>query len=129
MCHFHICGQVTGWRTHGVRHLSWANYLFNNVSKKDHSITRLAPLSEQEVDNLVAQASEGFYTTVSNEDGFEPDMLFESYHHKARASISSRALLAGFLMLWLKRCVVPTRPHEVIIADVVYPAVLLALVS
>ena len=29
-------------------------------------------------------------------------------------------------MLWLKRCVVPTLPHEVIIADVVYPAVLLA---
>jgi len=29
-------------------------------------------------------------------------------------------------MLWLKRCVVPTLPHEVIITDVVYPAVLLA---
>jgi len=27
-------------------------------------------------------------------------------------------------MLWIKRCVVPTLPHEVIIADVVYPAVL-----
>jgi len=26
-------------------------------------------------------------------------------------------------MLWLKRCVVPTLPLEVIIADVVYPAV------
>ena len=29
-------------------------------------------------------------------------------------------------MLWLKRCVVPMLPHEVIIANVVYPAVLLA---
>jgi len=29
-------------------------------------------------------------------------------------------------MLWLKRCVVLTLPHEVIVADVVYPAVLLA---
>ena len=29
-------------------------------------------------------------------------------------------------MLWLKHCVVPTLPHEVIVADVVYPAVLLA---
>jgi len=28
--------------------------------------------------------------------------------------------------LWLKHCVVPTLPHEVIAADVVYPAVLLA---
>jgi len=35
-------------------------------------------------------------------------------------------MLAGFLMLWLKQCVVPMLPHEVIIANVVYLAVLLA---
>ena len=29
-------------------------------------------------------------------------------------------------MLWLKRCVVPTLPHEAIISDVMYPVVLLA---
>jgi len=29
-------------------------------------------------------------------------------------------------MLWLKRCVVLTLPYEVIVADVVYPTVLLA---
>jgi len=29
-------------------------------------------------------------------------------------------------MLWLKCCMMPTLPHEVIIANVVYPAVLLA---
>ena len=27
-------------------------------------------------------------------------------------------------MLWLKRCVMPTLPYEVIVADVVYPTVL-----
>ena len=53
-------------------------------------------------------------------------MVFESFHHQARISISDWALLAGFLMLWLKCCVVPTLTHEVIVADVVYPAVLLA---
>ena len=53
-------------------------------------------------------------------------MVFESFHHQARVPISDRALLANFLMLWLKRSVVPTLPYEVIIADVVYPAVLLA---
>jgi hypothetical protein len=36
------------------------------------------------------------------------------------------ALLAGFLMLWLKKCVVPTLPHEAVSIDVVYPAVMLA---
>jgi len=53
-------------------------------------------------------------------------MIFESFHHQAQIHISDRALLASFLMLWLKRCVVPTLPHEVIVANVVYPAVLLA---
>jgi len=53
-------------------------------------------------------------------------MVFESFHHQAKISMSDRAPLAGFLMLWLKRCVVPMLPHEVIIANVVYPAVLLA---
>ena len=61
----------------------------------------------------------------SNEDTFKPDTIFESFHHQAWIPISDRALLAGFLMLWLKRCVVPTLPHEVIVVDV-YPAVLLA---
>ena len=59
-----------------------------------------------------------------NAPGFQKS--FESFHHQARIPISDRALLAGFLMLWLKRCVVPTLPHEVIVADIVYPAVLLA---
>ena len=53
-------------------------------------------------------------------------MIFESFHHQAKVLMSDRALLAGFLILWLKRCVVPTLPHEVIVTDMVYPAVLLA---
>ena len=53
-------------------------------------------------------------------------MIFESFHYQAWILISDRALLAGFLMMWLKRCVVPALPHEVIVADVLYPAVFLA---
>ena len=49
MCHFHICGQITGWRSQGVKQLSWANYLFNNVNNKDLPITRLAPSSDRAV--------------------------------------------------------------------------------
>jgi len=64
------------------------------------------------------------YTTESNQDTFKPDTDFDSFHHQAKISISDRALLMGFLMLWLKQYVVPTLPHEVIVADVVYLAVL-----
>jgi len=71
-------------------------------------------------------ASTSSYTIESNEDTFRPDTVFESFHHQARVPISNRTLLAGSLMLWLKRCVVPMLPHEVIVADVVYLVVLLA---
>ena len=71
-------------------------------------------------------ASEELYSTDSNEDIFKPDTLFESFHRQGQTPISNKALLEGFLMLWLKKCVVPTLPHKAIMIDVVYPAVLLA---
>jgi len=99
--------------------------MFNGITEKDHSVTILPASSDEEIAERI-NASVSSYTTESNGDTFKPDMVFESFHHQAQILISNRALLAGFLMLWLKRCVVPTLPHEVIIADVVYPAVLLA---
>lgn len=44
--------------------------------------------------------------------------MFYSYHFQALKPISNRALLAGFLMIWLKKCVVPTHPHEVLLPTV-----------
>jgi len=88
-------------------------------------VISLAPCTDEEIAERI-NVSTSSYTTESNEDAFRPDTVFESFHHQARVPISDQALLAGFLMLWLKRCMVPTLPHEVIITDVVYLAVLLA---
>ena len=101
--------------------MSWASYLFNDINKKSSPVTSLAPYTDEKITERISS-----YTIESNEDTFKSDMVFESFHHQAQIPISDRALLAGFLMLWLKRCVVPTLPHEVIVADVVYPVVLLA---
>ena len=87
-------------------------------------MTSLAPCTDEEIAERIS-ASTSSYTTESNEDTFKPYTVFESFHYQARIPISNRALLAGFLMLWLKRCVVPTLPHEVIVVDVVYLAFLL----
>ena len=62
----------------------------------------------------------------SNEDTFKPGTVFDNFHHQAETPISNRALLAGFLMLWLKRYVMPILTHKAIIVDVVYSAILLA---
>jgi len=100
------------------------SYLFNGINEKDSPVTSLTPYTDEKIADRI-NASTSSYTTESNEDTFKPDMVFESFYHQVRIPISDRALLAGFLMLWLKRCVVPMLPHKVIIADVVYPAVLL----
>ena len=95
------------------------NYLVLGVNKAD-PVTQLAPSTDEEIAERI-NASTSSYTTESNEDTLKLDVIFESFHHQAKTSISDRALLVGFHMLWLKRCVVLTLSHEVIVADVVYP--------
>ena len=104
--------------------MSWVNYLFLGVNKTD-PMTRLAPSTDKEKTERIS-ASTSSYTIESNEDIFRPDTVFESFHYQAKVPMSDRALLMGFLMLWLKRYVVLTLPHEVIVVDVVYLGVLLA---
>lgn len=66
------------------------------------------------------------YATESDEAIFKVDTSFDSFHCQAKPQPLDLALLAGFLMLWLKRCVIPTTPKENLLVGVVYPAVLLA---
>ena len=98
LCHFHICRQLTRWRSGGIKQISWATYLFPGVNKAT-PMSRLAPSADEEIFERIS-ASISFYTTESNEDTFKPYRVFESFHHQARILMSDRALLAGFLMAW-----------------------------
>jgi len=64
-------------------------------------MSRLAPSNDEEIFKRIS-ASISSYNTESNEDTFKPDTVFESFHHQAKVLMSDRAMLAGFLMLWLK---------------------------
>jgi len=99
--------------------MSLASYFFNDINDKSNPVTHLAPSTDEDIVEKIS-VSTSSYTTESNEDTFKLDIVFESFHHQARIPISDQALLAGFLVLWLKRCMVPTLPHKVIVADVVY---------
>ena len=89
--------------------MAWANYLFNSLGDKADRLTHLAPSTDAEIEERIC-ASTSSYTMESVEDTFRPGTFFKSFHHQANTPIFNRALLAGFLMLWLKRCVVPTLP-------------------
>jgi len=80
LCHFHICGQTTSWRSRGVNQMSWASYFFNDINDKYNPVTRLAPSTEEEIAERIS-ASTSSYITESNEDTFKLDTVFESFHH------------------------------------------------
>jgi len=124
LCHFHICAKITGLRSGGVRQMACADYLFNGLGDKADRLTLLAPSINAKIKERI-RASMPSYTIESVEDTFRPGTIFESFYYQAKTLISNKALLAGLLMLWLKRCVMPTLSHKVIVADVVYSAVLL----
>jgi len=93
LCHFHICGQMTGRRKRGVNKICWASYLFNNINDKSNSVTGMAPSTDEEIAERITTSTSS-YKTELNEDTFNPDIVFESFHHQARIPISERALLA-----------------------------------
>jgi len=96
LCHFHICGQVTGWRSRRVKQISWASYLFPGVNKTD-PMTRLAPNTDEEITERISKSTSS-YATESNEDTFKPDMIFESFHHQAKV------LMSTGLYWWASSC-------------------------
>jgi len=111
-----------GWRSGEVKQISWANYLLPGVNKTS-LVTRLASSTDEEIAERIS-APTSSYNTESNEETFKPDVVFKSFHRQFKTPISDRALLVGFFILWLKRCMVPTLPHEVVDADVVDSVVL-----
>lgn len=60
------------------------------------------------------------------EDGSLEGAIFSNFHYQARREISDRALLADYLMFWLKIFVVRSLSHEVVIVDLIFLVVHLA---
>ena len=72
--------------------------------------------------------SSGHEDIVLEEDNgiYEKGDRFKSFHHQAKHSIARKTLLAGFLSVWLKKCVVPSPMHDRILSWVLFPSIQLA---
>lgn len=46
--------------------------------------------------------------------GFNEGTFFQNYYYEALKPFSEEALLAGFLMIYLKKCIVPAHSHEIV---------------
>lgn len=121
-CRYHICADTIGRRNGDIKQMS--SQLIYSPIWRTIQLQCLVELLAPTKKVVIMGMKTNTYATESKEDTFNPNTVFESYCQQAKVPISNRALLAGFLMLWLKKCVVPTTPREVITIDV-YPTVLL----
>ena len=67
--------------------------------------------------------SQGDLVLEEDDGPYEKGDILQSFLHQARRPMSRKALLAGFLTVWLKRCVVPSSSGDVIHPSVLLPAV------
>ena len=67
--------------------------------------------------------SQGDIVLEEDDGTYEKGDILRSFHHQARRPTSRKALLAGFLSVWLKRCVVPSPSSDIVLLTVLLPVV------
>ncbi|ONK80915.1 uncharacterized protein A4U43_C01F23170 [Asparagus officinalis] len=92
----------------------------------DEPIYELSPLTTSEVNELIKKSNAQSYTTASIKDGFAAGTKFQTFLWHGVKPIRPTTLLAGYLAIWLKKCVVPYQSSDVLPPEVLFPAVLLA---
>ena len=54
---------------------------------------------------------------LEEDDGiYKKGDILRSFHHQARQPMSRKALLVGFLSVWLKRCIVLSPSSDVVLS-------------
>ena len=76
-------------------------------------------VADEDIFRRMQENSQGDLILDEDDGPYEKGDILRSFHHQARPT-SRKALLAGFLTVWLKRCVVPFSS-----GDVIHPTVLL----
>ena len=104
MCHFYICIDINGQK-------DWADYLFTNLSQAREKVIIRQAASASEIEARLV-SGRGDVTLSENAGKYHEGDAFKSFHHQTRHPFSPRAVLAGFLSVWLKKCVVPSAPRE-----------------
>lgn len=63
---------------------------------------------------------------IDEEEDLAASIVLLSYHHWAKVDLTHVVILASFLALWLKRCIVPSVLGECLTLKDFYPAISLA---
>ncbi|ONK58168.1 uncharacterized protein A4U43_C09F8920 [Asparagus officinalis] len=127
-CHCHIAlaqfEPLAKMTKSNVSLKQFASYLFRNLeSNSSEAICELAPLTPSGVNSLLKKIDAHSYTISSPESGFPAGTKFKSFLWHETAPIRPMTLLAGYLAIWLKKCMVPYQSGDALPLEVLYPAV------
>ncbi|XP_020262898.1 uncharacterized protein LOC109838879 [Asparagus officinalis] len=129
-CHYHTALIQISPPAKTKRKISlkqFATYLFQNLEGSSSDPVRERDiLTVTAVNELVEKSGAQSYTIASAEGAFPAGTKFRSFLCRAQKSIEPRSLLAGYLALWLKKCVVPYQSSDALPLEVLFPAVQLA---
>ena len=92
--------------------------MFSNL--KDAPEAAHCGVADEDIFRRMQEHSQGDMILKEDDCIYEKCDILRSFHHQACRPTSRKALLPGFLMVWLKRCVVPSPS-----SDVIHPTVLL----
>src|SRR5438270_3706371 len=104
LCHFFIFRESKGRGRGGVVFLTWAEYLFPGISADQ--VGEFVVLSEHKARHLALESKVTLKEPVAGSSSGAPPRNFCYF---GRRPMTSRARLAGFLSIWLGKCVAPTR--------------------
>ncbi|ONK72726.1 uncharacterized protein A4U43_C04F22500 [Asparagus officinalis] len=97
----------------------------NLDSSSGEAIYELMPLTPLEVNELINKSNAQSYTTARVEGDFAAGTKFQTFLWQTLKPIRPMMLLAGYLAIWLKKCVVSYQSADVLPLEVLYPTVLL----
>ena len=81
------------------------------------------PILEEDIHQKMVSSAHEDIILEEDDKIYEKGDRFKSFHHQAKYAISRKALLAGFLSVWLKKCIVPSPLHDGILSWVLLPTV------
>ncbi|ONK72984.1 uncharacterized protein A4U43_C04F25720 [Asparagus officinalis] len=109
-----------------IRLKQFSGYLFKNLEKSDEAVCELKPLTPSEINKLIKKCDAQSYTITSAQGRFSVGTKFKTFLLQAEKSIHPKTLLAGYITLWLKKCVVPYQTSDALRIEVLFITVQLA---
>ena len=105
MCHFSIYSSMHGnHKGASSSSKSWGNYLLPNL--EDAPGAAYCGVANEDIFRRIKEHAQGDIVLEEDDDIYEKGDILRNFHHQARQRMSRKALLVGFLSVWLKRCVV-----------------------